>query len=111
MNTIDRRGFMKKSAQMGMSAVLGGVLLGQRPEGIAYAWEGDLIDLGVEKRLIEKSGSWFSYKGERLGQGRENAKSFLREHDEVAKELALKLRELLGLTKTAPTGTQPKPKS
>ncbi len=75
------------------------------------SWEGDLIDLGVEKRLIEKSGSWFSYKGERLGQGRENAKSFLREHGEVARELALKLRELLGLTKPAPTDTQPKPKS
>ncbi len=75
------------------------------------SWEGDLIDLGVEKKLIEKSGSWFSYKGERLGQGRENAKSFLREHGEVARELALKLRELLGLTKPAPTDTQPKPKS
>ncbi len=75
------------------------------------SWEGDLIDLAVEKRLIEKSGSWFSYKGERLGQGRENAKSFLREHDEVAKELALKLRELLGLAKPDPATTSVKPKS
>jgi uncharacterized protein (DUF362 family) len=49
MSTIDRRGFMKKSAQMGMSAVMGGVLLGRRPEGIAYAWEGDLIDVSVVK--------------------------------------------------------------
>ena len=74
------------------------------------SWEGDLIDLAVEKRLIEKSGSWFSYKGERLGQGRENAKSFVREHDEVASELTLKLRELLGLIKPVPAGTPPKPK-
>jgi len=47
MNTIDRRGFMKKSAQMGMSAVVGGVLLGQEISGLAYAWEGDLIDISV----------------------------------------------------------------
>ncbi len=75
------------------------------------SWEGDLIDLAAEKKLVEKSGSWFSYKGERLGQGRENAKSFLREHDEVARELALKLRELLGLVKPVPAGTPLKPKS
>ncbi len=47
MSTIDRRGFIKKSAQMGMSAVVGGVLLGQEISGLAYAWEGDLIDISV----------------------------------------------------------------
>ncbi len=47
MSTIDRRGFIKKSAQMGMSAVVGGILLGQEISGLAYAWEGDLIDISV----------------------------------------------------------------
>ena len=69
-------------------------------QGISY--EGDLLDQAVEKRLLEKSGAWFAYKGERLGQGRENAKQFIREHPDVAKALDLKLRELLGLTKPAP---------
>jgi recombination protein RecA len=66
------------------------------------SWEGDVIDLGVDRKLIEKSGAWFSYKGERLGQGRENAKLFLREHPDIAQELSTKLRELLGLAKPAP---------
>ena len=66
------------------------------------SWEGDLVDLGVDRKLIEKSGAWFSYKGERLGQGRENAKVFLREHPDIAQELSTKLRELLGLAKPAP---------
>ena len=67
------------------------------------SWEGDLVDLSVEKKLVDRSGAWFSYKGERLGQGRENAKAFVREHPDVAKELASKLREMLGLLKPAPT--------
>jgi len=66
-------------------------------QGISY--EGDLLDLGVDKKLVDKSGSWFSYNGERLGQGRENAKQFIHEHPEIAQELDVKLRELLGLTK------------
>jgi recombination protein RecA len=66
-------------------------------QGISY--EGDLVDLAVEKKLVEKSGAWFSYKGERLGQGRENAKQFMREHPEIAKALDVKLREMLGLAR------------
>jgi recombination protein RecA len=79
-------------------------------QGISY--EGDLLDLSVERKLIDKSGAWFSYKGERLGQGRENAKQFLREHTEIADELNAKLREMMGLIKkpaAAPEG-QPKAK-
>jgi recombination protein RecA len=53
----------------------------------------------VEHKLIDKSGSWFSYQGERLGQGRDNAKQFIREHPEVAQTLDAKLREILGMTK------------
>src|SRR5512136_1406358 len=66
------------------------------------SWEGDLIDLAVDRKLVEKSGSWFSYKSERLGQGRENAKQFIREHPDVAETLQVKLRELLGLVKPTP---------
>src|SRR5512136_1595950 len=66
-------------------------------QGISY--EGDLVDLAADRKLIEKSGAWFSYKGERLGQGRENAKQFIREHAEIAAELNTKLREILGLSK------------
>ena len=68
-------------------------------QGISY--EGDLIDQAVERKLVEKSGAWFSYKGERLGQGRENAKQFIREHPDVAEALNTKLKEMLGLSKPA----------
>lgn len=59
-------------------------------EGISKT--GELIDLGVKAGFVEKSGAWFSYKGEKLGQGRENAKLFLREHPEVADEIENKIR-------------------
>jgi recombination protein RecA len=68
-------------------------------QGISY--EGDLVDQAVDKKLIEKSGAWYSYKGERLGQGRDNAKLFIHEHPEIAGVLDAKLREMLGLTKPA----------
>jgi len=64
---------------------------------IGISWEGDLIDIGVDKGLVDKSGAWFSYSGERLGQGRDNAKTFLRENPEVASEIENKLRAELGL--------------
>ncbi len=77
-------------------------------QGISY--EGDLLDLAVDRKLIEKSGAWFSYKGERLGQGRENAKQFIREHAEIGQALDLKLSELLGLIKPAPAVAESKGK-
>ncbi len=64
-------------------------------EGISR--EAELIDLGVAMDVIEKSGSWYSYKGERLGQGRENVRKYLKEHPELAKEIETKIRELAGL--------------
>ncbi len=73
-------------------------------QGISF--EGDLLDLAVEKKLVDKSGAWFSYKGERLGQGRENAKQFLREHGEIADTLSIKVRELTGLIKPAAGGPE-----
>jgi recombination protein RecA len=63
--------------------------------------EGDLLDMGVAKALVEKSGSWFSYRGERIGQGRENARVFLKEHSEAAQKLDDDLRVALGLTPKA----------
>jgi recombination protein RecA len=65
--------------------------------------EGDLLDMGVMKNLVEKSGSWFSYRGERLGQGRENSRLFLKEHPETAQLLDDDLRTALGLSGKAKT--------
>ena len=64
-------------------------------EGISK--DGDLVDLAAEKGLLEKSGAWFSYGGERIGQGRENAKQFLRDNQEVRKKLEVDVRKLLNL--------------
>jgi recombination protein RecA len=76
-------------------------------EGISK--EGDLLDLGVAQNLVEKSGSWFSYKGDRIGQGRENARQFLKDNPDIRQTLDTELRKLLGLIKTdaaaAPTDT------
>jgi recombination protein RecA len=66
-------------------------------EGISK--EGDLIDLGVAQNLVEKSGSWFSYKGERIGQGRENARQFLKDNPDIRLTIDTELRKALGLVK------------
>ena len=68
-------------------------------EGISRT--GDLIDLAVDRRIIEKSGAWFAYGGERLGQGRENAKQFLKENPEVCKAIEDRVRRELGLVREA----------
>jgi recombination protein RecA len=79
-------------------------------EGISK--EGDLIDLGVTHNLIEKSGSWYSYKGERIGQGRDNAKQFLRDNPDVFRKLDAELRKLLGLVRAeSPNGPPAAPAS
>ena len=65
--------------------------------GVGISKEGDLIDLGVEQKVIEKSGAWFAYKGERLGQGRENVRQFLLANRDIRNEIDLKLRATLGL--------------
>jgi len=78
-------------------------------EGISK--EGDLIDLGVVQNLVEKSGSWYSYKGERIGQGRENARQFLKDNPDVFKKLDAELRKALGLVRAeaAPAPVAPPP--
>src|SRR4026209_1595103 len=65
-------------------------------EGISR--EGDLLDLAVERKIVEKSGTWFAYSGERLGQGRENVKQFLRDNPAIFKSIEDKVRKELGLT-------------
>jgi len=66
-------------------------------EGISR--EGDLMDLSLAQNLIEKSGSWFSYKGERIGQGRENAKQFLKDNADIRQQIETDIRKALGLIK------------
>src|SRR5580700_11052110 len=68
-------------------------------EGISK--EGDLLDLGAAQNIIEKSGSWYGFKGERIGQGRENARQFLKDNPDVKKKVDTELRKHLGLTKDA----------
>ena len=74
-------------------------------EGISK--EGDLLDLGVAQNLVEKSGSWFSYKGDRIGQGRENARQFLKDNPDIRQALDTELRKLLGLIKTDAAAAAP----
>ena len=73
-------------------------------EGISKT--GELIDLGIKAGLVEKAGAWFSYKGEKLGQGRENAKIFLRDHPEVADEIENKIRADAGHLTTEMIGDE-----
>jgi recombination protein RecA len=74
-------------------------------EGISR--EGDILDLAVEKEIVEKSGAWFSFEGERIGQGRENSKVFLKEHPEVAKAVEEKILERVALSKKEKEGVNP----
>ncbi len=69
-------------------------------EGISR--EGDLLDLAVNNNIVEKSGSWFSYKGERIGQGRENARQFMRDNKDTLAKLEIEVRKALGLTPAQP---------
>ena len=72
-------------------------------EGVSR--EGELIDLGVQNGLVDKAGAWYSYNGDRIGQGKENVRKHMLENPEMANEIDTKLREML-LTKTAPKETE-----
>jgi recombination protein RecA len=78
-------------------------------EGVSK--EGDLLDLGVAQNLVEKSGSWFSYKGDRIGQGRENARQFLKDNPDIRRTIDTDLRKALGLIKpdNAPVAVEAPP--
>jgi len=64
-------------------------------EGVSKV--GELIDLGVDRKIVDKSGAWFSYGGERIGQGREAARDYLKAHPAVAREIEIKIREAAGV--------------
>ena len=66
--------------------------------GAGISREGEILDLGVQAGIVEKSGSWFSYGGERIGQGKDNAREFLKEHPEMAIEIENRVRDSLGVT-------------
>jgi recombination protein RecA len=70
--------------------------------GQGISREGDLIDLGAAQNIVEKSGSWYSYKGDRIGQGRENARQFMKDNPDITDKIEAELRLALGLTRPAP---------
>ena len=76
--------------------------------GKGISKKGEIIDLGVEAGIVEKSGTWYSYEGERMGQGRENAKVFLEENPDISNQIELAIRESAGLVKNTdkPTVTE-----
>jgi recombination protein RecA len=69
-------------------------------EGISR--EGEVVELGVENKIVEKSGAWYAYKGEKIGQGKDNAREFLKEHPDVAIEIENKVRAAVGVVGLAP---------
>jgi len=68
-------------------------------EGISR--QGEIIELGVLHRIVEKSGAWYAYKGDKIGQGKDNAREFLKEHPEVAAEIEQRVREVVGVAAPA----------
>ena len=75
------------------------ILYGQ---GISRA--GEIIELGVEHKIVDKSGAWYSYKGERIGQGKDNTRNWLKENPAIAEEIEAKVREVLGVKSGTPVG-------
>jgi recombination protein RecA len=71
-------------------------------EGISR--QGEIIDLGVQAKIVDKAGAWYSYSGERIGQGKDNAREFLRENPEIAREIENRIRESLGVNAMPTSG-------
>ncbi|HQD15545.1 MAG TPA: recombinase RecA, partial [Ottowia sp.] len=65
--------------------------------GAGISREGEIVDMGVVAKVLDKSGAWYAYNGEKIGQGRDNAREFLRENPELAREIENKVRESLGI--------------
>ena len=70
-------------------------------EGISR--QGEVVEMGVAHKLVEKSGAWYSYKGEKIGQGKDNSREFLKSHPEIAQEIEAKIREAASTTVIKPT--------
>ncbi len=75
--------------------------------GIGISREGSLIDLGVEQGIVRKSGAWYTYEGDQLGQGKENARNFLHENEDMANEIERRIKEKLGIGPSLDTDTAP----
>ena len=73
-------------------------------EGISR--EGELLELGVLHGVLEKTGAWYAYKGDRLGQGKDNSREFLRENRELAREIEMKIREKAGVALPLPVAAE-----
>ncbi|RYG03386.1 MAG: recombinase RecA, partial [Caulobacteraceae bacterium] len=71
-------------------------------EGISR--EGEIVDMGVVHKIVDKSGAWYAYKGDKIGQGKDNAREFLRENADIAREIENRIREAVGV---APLGAVP----
>jgi len=69
--------------------------------GEGISWEGEVLELGVNHGVLEKSGAWYIYNGDRLGQGKDNSRDFLKENPVLAKEIEKKIREKAGIVKIA----------
>ena len=72
--------------------------------GVGISREGSLIDMGVEQGIIRKSGAWYTYEGDQLGQGKENARKFMRDNPDVANEIEKRIKEKLGIGATVDSG-------
>ena len=77
-------------------------------EGVSK--EGELVDLAAEAGIVEKSGAWYSYKGEKIGQGKENVKSLLKENKKLCQEIENKVREYYNVSKTSTKEKTTEPK-
>jgi len=77
--------------------------------GIGISREGSLIDVGVEQSIIRKSGAWYTYEGDQLGQGKENARKFLRDNPDVAAEIEKRIKEKLGIGAVLDAAVEPLP--
>jgi recombination protein RecA len=65
--------------------------------GVGISREGEIVELGVAHKLVDKSGAWYAYNGEKIGQGKDNAREYLKEHPEIAKEIEAKIRAAVGV--------------
>ena len=77
--------------------------------GVGISREGGLIDMGVEQGFVRKSGAWYTYEGDQLGQGKENARNFLKSHPDMANEIEKKIKEKLGVGPRVDTPATPPP--
>ena len=70
--------------------------------GQGISREGEIIDMGVDNKILEKSGAWYAYNGEKIGQGKDNAREFLKENPEIAYEIENRVREAVGIPMLPP---------